>query len=89
MISPVPFNHVAKAFLATQASSASAERLFSDLGKKRHMRCHCLVSGTSEMAQIIRVSVDGETSGFLQARNCALRPQAASLNNLWIVLYLN
>ena len=33
IVSPVPFNMVAKACLAAQASSASAERLLSDLGK--------------------------------------------------------
>lgn len=33
MISPVPFNRLARVALSSQASSASAERLFSDLGR--------------------------------------------------------
>ena len=60
MISPVPFNHVAKTVLAAQASSASSERMFSDLGKKGGNRCKSLVSETWEMAEVIRVFLQGK-----------------------------
>lgn len=36
MVSPRPFNMVARACLSSHASSAPAERLFSDLWKKKN-----------------------------------------------------
>lgn len=56
--SPLAFNTVARAFLSTQASSASAERLFSDLGRTEGRERQSLMSSTLEMTEMIRVFVN-------------------------------
>ena len=60
VISPVPFNNVAKACLAAQASSALSERLFSDLGKIENNNCQSLLSGSLEMTELVRAFVASE-----------------------------
>lgn len=44
--SPRPYKMVARACLASQASSAPAERLFSDLGKSQNNQAQALLSET-------------------------------------------
>ena len=56
-ISPVPFNKVARACLSSQASSASAERLFSNLGRMEGRERQSMLSSTLEMTEMIRVFV--------------------------------
>ena len=46
VISPVPFNMVARAFLAAQASSASVERLLSALRKLENNQAQPLLFST-------------------------------------------
>ena len=57
MLSPVPFNKVAKASFSSQASSASAERLFSDLGRQEGRSGQSNLSFSLEMNTTIRAYV--------------------------------
>ena len=59
-ISPLPFNIIAKACLSSQASSASSERLFSDLGRLEGAFCQTLLSTTLQMKETIRLFVRAE-----------------------------
>ncbi|KAI0558477.1 Ribonuclease H-like protein [Gracilaria domingensis] len=60
IVSPVPFNRVARAAHSAQASSASAERLFSDLGRLEGHQRQSLLTSTLEMTEIIKAFVMGE-----------------------------
>ena len=51
---PVAFNKIAKAALSSQASSASAERLFSDLGRLEGRERQSILSSSLEMTETIR-----------------------------------
>lgn len=82
IVSPVPFNMVAKACFAAQASSASAERLFSDLGKIENNQCQSLLSSTLEMTELLRVFVQNEVSGSLKLQSGFLHPEAAAFKRL-------
>ncbi|KAI0562610.1 hypothetical protein FGB62_57g211 [Gracilaria domingensis] len=75
LVSLLPFNMVAKAFPASQASSAAAERLFSDLGRSEGCTSQSLLSSTLEMCELIRFFVRDEMkagsivqSGLLHAK---------------------
>lgn len=57
MISPLSFNMTVNACLSSQASSASAQRLFSDLERLGNNEAQSLLTRTVEMAEIIRVFV--------------------------------
>ena len=56
-VSPVPFNKVARASLSSQASSAGAERRFSDLGRFEGRQRQSLLTSTLQMTEMIRVYV--------------------------------
>lgn len=51
---PVAFNKIAKAALSSQASSASVERLFSDLGRLDGRERQSLLSSSLEMTETTR-----------------------------------
>lgn len=82
LISPVPFNGVAKACLASQASSASAERLFSDLGKIENNQSQSLMSSSLEMTEIIRVFVANELDSLENSQIGLMHPRASAFRAL-------
>lgn len=55
IISPLLFNGVARACLASHVSLASAKRLFSDFGKVENRQSQSLLSSTLEMSEVIQV----------------------------------
>lgn len=60
MISPRPFNMVARSCLSSQASSAPAERLFSYLGKMENNQAQSMLCRTLQMTELIRIFVHHE-----------------------------
>ncbi|KAI0566289.1 Ribonuclease H-like protein [Gracilaria domingensis] len=58
-VSSVPFNILVRAFLASQASSAAAERFFSDLGRRKGSKSQSLLSSTTEMCELWYASPKG------------------------------
>ncbi|KAI0561249.1 hypothetical protein FGB62_89g118 [Gracilaria domingensis] len=89
VVSPVPFNTVARALLASQASSAAAERLFSNIGRREGSQCQSLLSGTKEMCETIRVFVrnelratDNVQRGLLHVRGEAFRRVARTIASM-------
>lgn len=82
VISPVPFNQLARAALSSQASSASAERLFSDLGRKEGNQCQSILSGTLEMTALIRTYVANEIKALVLPQKGLLHPTASAFRRL-------
>lgn len=82
MISPKPFNLVAKACLSSQASSAAAERLFSDLGKFEGNQAQEQLTSTLEMRELIRMFVLSETVELRLQQSGVLHPQADAFQRL-------
>lgn len=55
MIILVPFHMIARACLPVMDSSASTEKLFSDLGKIGNNQCQSLFPGILYQSELIRV----------------------------------
>ena len=77
MISPVPFNTLARACLASQASSAAAERLFSDLGRMENRQSQSSLTSTLEMNELIRIFISNELSQIRLPQRGLLHPEAS------------
>ena len=82
MASLRPFNQVARAVLSSQASSALAERLFSELGRAQASQRQSLLAGSLEISPIIHSFILNEldygvrhlhNSGLLHPRAAAFR----------------
>lgn len=86
MISPRPFNNVAKAFLASQASSAASERLFSDLGQLEGSQSQSQLSSTLEMRELIRMYVLNEIEDTRGAQTSLLHPEGNAFKRLVTVV---
>lgn len=71
---PVAFNKIAKAALSSQASSASAGRLFSDLGRLEGRKSQSLLSSSLEITEIIRNYVKMSLKGANGAQTGLLHP---------------
>lgn len=56
-VSPAPFNKLARALFASQASSPTEERIFSDLSRLDGYWRQSVLSNTMEMMNIIRAFV--------------------------------
>ena len=83
LISPLPFNRIAKAAMSSQASSASAERLFSDLGRMEGDQRQSLLSGTMEMAAVVRhFAIDFIRQVRPAVQSNLLHPDAAAFKKL-------
>lgn len=82
MISPVPFNTIARAALSSQASSAPAERLFSDLGRREGNQSQSLLSSTLEMSEMIRVFVCNELKNAPLHQNGLMHPKGDAFRRL-------
>lgn len=54
LVSPLPFNGIAKAALSSQASSACAERVLGDLGRFEGNQRQSQLTSALEMNEIIR-----------------------------------
>lgn len=80
--SPRIFNTVARAALSSQASSASAERLFSDLGRLEGRQRQTMLSGTIEMTETIRVFVQTRLQGCTRPQRGLLHPRGAAFKDL-------
>lgn len=80
--SPLAFNKLARACLCTQASSASAERLFSDLGRMEGRACQSMLTSTIEMKEIIRVFVDMRLEEIRPLQGKFLHPKGVAFNRL-------
>lgn len=76
--SPLEFNIVAREFLPSQASSASAERLFSDLGRTEGRHRQSMLSGTLETTETIRVFVELQISDSLMPQKGLLSSVSAA-----------
>ncbi|KAI0567551.1 Ribonuclease H-like protein [Gracilaria domingensis] len=82
LVSPVPFNVVARAFLGAQASSAAVERLFSSLGLREGSQCRSLLSSTSEMCELIRVFVANEVRASRGSQSGLVHPNGESFRRI-------
>ena len=80
--SPKAFNRLAKAAIASQASTASAERLFSDLGATEGRQRQSLLSSTISMTETIRVYVQTCLKDNTLPQSGILHPKAASFTSL-------
>lgn len=81
-ISPVPCNKVARTSLLSQASSDSAERLFSDLGRLEGRQRQSILSSTLEMTETIRVYSRLSVQGNVLPQTGVLHPKAAAFKQL-------
>ena len=75
MVSPKPFNNIIRAFLASKASSASAERLLSDLGRIEGRQSQSILDCSLEMKETVRVFVKSQL-------NCSISPQSGTMHPL-------
>ncbi|KAI0557019.1 hypothetical protein FGB62_357g02 [Gracilaria domingensis] len=82
LVSTVPFNMLARAFLASQASSAAAERLFSDLGRREGSQSQSLLSSTTEMCELVRVFVRNELCCMGKEQSGMLHPKGESFTKV-------
>lgn len=80
--SPLAFNKLARACLCTQASSASADRLFSDLGRMEVRACQSMLTSTIEMKEIIRVFVDLKLQEIKPPQGQFLHPKGVAFNRI-------
>lgn len=80
--SPLSFNKVARALLSSQASSASAERLFSNLGRTEGRERQSMLSSTLEMTQMIRSFALMRMEDICGPQNGLLSPQAAAFKRM-------
>lgn len=78
LISPKPFNQIAKAAISAQASSDSAESLFNDLGGNKGSERQSLLSGMLDMTQVIRAYVISDIEAFHRPQHTLLHPQGAT-----------
>lgn len=81
-VSPRPFNNIIRAALSSQASSASAERLFSDLGRLEGRQRQSTLSSTLEMNETIRVFVQMHLSSYVTPQVGRTHPQATAFKRL-------
>ena len=80
--SPLAFNELARSALSSQASPASAERLFSDLGRTVGRFCQSMLSSTVEMKAIIRAYVNLRLKDHFRPQNNTLHPDAAAFKSI-------
>ena len=81
-VSPLPFNKVIRAALSSQASSASAERLFSDLGRTEGRQRQTSLTSTLEMTELVRNYVNTELRGLQMPQTGLLHPRAFAFKRL-------
>ena len=77
---------VAKAFLASQASSAASERLFGDLGSLEGRKAQSQLTSTLEMRELVRIYVQNELSIIQKPQNGLLHPEAEAFKRLCSVV---
>ena len=82
LASPRIFNTIARAALSSQGSSASAERLFSDLGRLEGRQRQTMLSGTLEMTETIRVFVQSRLQDCICPQRGLLHPRGAAFKDL-------
>lgn len=73
---------VARAFFAAQASSAAAERLFSDLRRREGSKCQSSLTSTTEMCELIRVNVQSELQSKTPTQSGLLHPKREMLKKV-------
>ena len=81
-VRPRPLNTVSRADLCSQASLASAERLFSDLGRLEGRQRQSSLSSTLEMTETIRVYVQMHLKDNILPQSGRLHSQAASFKQI-------
>ena len=79
---PVPFKKVAKAALSSQASSAAAERLFSDLGRYEGRARYSTMTSPLEMTNTIRALVLSHLRNSMDLQTGLFHPQGVVFNCL-------
>ena len=82
LISPIPFNRIAREMFSSQASSATAERILSDLGRLEGDQRQSLLSSTSEMIAIIRSFVLNELDANRRRQSDLLHPNAVAFRSI-------
>lgn len=73
---------VSKAYFTSQASSALAERLFSDLGKMGNNHAHSTLCDSLEMTELIRIYLKNELGTLSLPQRGLNHPEAAQFNRL-------
>ena len=80
--SPLDFNKLSRSALSSQASSESAERLFSDLDRIEGFFCQSMLSSTVKMKEIIRAYVNLRLKDHFRPQNNTLHPDAAAFKSI-------
>lgn len=80
--SPKAFNRLAGAALASQASSASSERLFSDLGMLEGRERQSMLSDTLHVTETIRAFCKGNLERNELPQTGTLHPQGAAFKRI-------
>lgn len=76
--SPLAFNKLAKASLSSQASSSSAERLFSNLGRSEGRERQATLNSTLEMTEMIRGFMKMQIEDTVTVQRGLLHPVGAA-----------
>lgn len=76
MISPVPLYHISQVPLSSQASSAPAKRLFSDLGRADGTQPQPLHCSKLHMTKIMKAFVTVELSDVRRQQSILMLPTA-------------
>ena len=81
-VSPGPFNKVATAFFSSQASSAIAERLFSDLELLQGQQRQSLLISSLEMNETIRKFVESYIKDSCDVQTALIHPHRVAFKRL-------
>lgn len=77
-ISPRPFYLISRAFLCAQASSASTEHLFSDLGRLEGRQRQSLLTSSMEVREIIIIFVLDDINSYSSLHKGFNHPKASA-----------
>ena len=80
--SPKPFNTIARACFSYQASSAAAERLFSDVERWENNHPQSQHTAMLEMSELIRLSVMNELKTIKLPQTGMMHPTGAAFDRL-------
>ena len=82
MISPMPFNLLARSCLSCQASSCLSERVFSDLGRLEGSQSQSLLTSTLEMKELIKSFTCAQLRIITLTQSTMLHPEAVAFKRL-------
>lgn len=82
MISPMPFNLLARSCLSCQASSALAERVFSDVGRMEGNQSQSLMSSSLEIIELVKSYTKAQLKVIKLPQNSTLHPDAVAFKRV-------